>query len=489
MSSVMARNTLYLTLASIAQKVIAFVYFTLVANTIGKEATGAYFLALSITIIFSAVSDWGLTPVLIREVAKKPEEALRWVRSVLGLKIPFMFLGAVGSLFTAWLLNVDAEVFRLVLIAVFVLAADALSLTWFGVLRGMQNLRYESLGIFVGQLLTSVFGAIALMLAPTLEILVTALLVGSVWNACYSATRVAKHLGGRALVPTLETGRAKQLLRWSLAFAISAVFVKVYSYIDILLLGELMGKGAVGIYSIAYKITYAFQFLPLAFMGALYPAMSALVGKDTSRLRHLYDDAVWYLALLSTPIVFGLASIADQLVPAFYSPEFSEAILPLQLLVFVLLLAFFDFPTGSLLSAANRQGTKTVIMGFTMAINIVANLLLIPAMGVPGASVASLISFAFLFLAGMTVVPQIIPYTILDLGRRVAPILFSGLVMAAVVWVLSGLLHFVLLIAVGAVVYVSMLFLTKAVSQKHLVEVAALMRRRPSEEAIAVPIE
>ena len=51
-------------------------------------------------------------------------------------------------------------------------------------------------------------------------------------------------------------------------FALAAIFVKIYSTTDALLLEFYLGESAVGMYSIAYKLTYAFQFFPMAFVAA-----------------------------------------------------------------------------------------------------------------------------------------------------------------------------------------------------------------------------
>lgn len=483
--STIAKNTMLLTLASVGQKAIAFVYFTLIANAIGKEATGDYFLALSITTIFSVVADWGLTPVLIREVAKYPGQAGKILRSIMGMKIPLILLGAAGSIGAAMLLGYSVSVIQLVAVASLVMAADAISLTCFGVLRGLHNLRYESLGIFVGQTITTLIGLAFLFTNPSLPLLIIALLAGSTWNAIYSASRVGKHIGARSLVPSFDRLEMKKWLKLSVAFVLAGAFVKVYSYVDSLILHSILGSGAVGAYAVAYKITYAFQFLPMAFVGALYPLMSTLWGEGKKvELGKLFSDAMWYVMLLAAPIVFGIWSIADKLIPAFYPNGYEEAILPLQILVFALLLLFLDFPIGSLLNAAGKQGVKTAIMGGTMVINAVANIILIPKMGLEGAAISAVLGDAFLLFAGLVMVPRLIHAPMLKLIGRVAPIFISGLLMAGSVILLKPYLHFVLLIGVGAIVYLTVLFMTKALTVEHVRSVYRTMRGGPVTDAV-----
>jgi len=180
--------------------------------------------------------------------------------------------------------------------------------------------------------------------------------------------------------------------------------------------------------------------------------------------------------LLVTPIVLGIWSIADQMIPAFVGSEFIGSILPLQILVFVLFFIFLDFPIGALLNAADRQVTKTAIMGVTMVVNVILNFLLIPVYSVIGATIAALGSFFVLFAGGLYFVPQIISWKPSRLIRRLLPILVSGLIMAAVAVLLKSQLHFVLVIVVAAVVYFALLFAFKAVSWKQIKQGLSLVK-------------
>src|SRR5262245_18031319 len=124
--------------------------------------------------------------------------------------------------------------------------------------------------------------------------LVLALACGSAFNLAFSASHVAKRLGRSALVPAWDGAGAKKLFRDASPFLLAGLFVKAYGNIDIQFLNRYLGEAAVGIYAIAYKYTYAFQFLPLAFVAALYPGMSARVGKDPEGLHRLFDRAMRY---------------------------------------------------------------------------------------------------------------------------------------------------------------------------------------------------
>lgn len=481
MSTPVAKNTLYLTAASIAQKALAFFYFLLLARVMQPGATGDYFLALSITAIFSTITDLGVTPVVIRDVAKVPERAVDLLRRAIWLKIPFMALGTLGAIAMSWALGYDATVRELVLIASLVMLADAVSLLFYGVLRGNHTLRFESLGIFVGQTCTLLFGGLVLLTHPSLHLLVLALLVGSTFNAVFSARQAVAIYGWNILKPRFDGRAIRTLLVAALPFALAGIFVKVYSYVDSIIISKIIGTAAVGVYAVAYKFTYAFQFLPMAFVAALYPGMSAMVGKkDTDGLTRLFDEAIWYVAVLAAPISFGLWAVAGDAI-ALAGDGYANAAPVLAVLIFVLIPIFLDFPVGSLLNAANRQATKTAVMGVTMVINVLLNLALIPAFGILGAAYSAVASFVFLFAAGFWFVPRIIPaYGFPRLLRTVVPIVFSGAVMGLAARMLLPFAGFLLVLPVSAVVYAAMLFVTKSVRTQHLASALRLIRRKTS---------
>ena len=63
-------NTSFFMVALIFQKLLSFVYFTILARSLGAEGIGQYFFAISFATMFSVLIDLGLSPVLIREVSK-----------------------------------------------------------------------------------------------------------------------------------------------------------------------------------------------------------------------------------------------------------------------------------------------------------------------------------------------------------------------------------------------------------------------------------
>src|SRR3989338_2929446 len=110
MAHSIAKNTAYMTVASIVQKIISFAYFTIVARSIGVEGTGKYFFALSFTTLFVVFVDFGLTNVFVREAARFPDRLKLFLGNILCMKLLLGFLTYGGMIVFLRLLGYPIEV-------------------------------------------------------------------------------------------------------------------------------------------------------------------------------------------------------------------------------------------------------------------------------------------------------------------------------------------------------------------------------------------
>ena len=190
----------------------------------------------------------------------------------------------------------------------------------------------------------------------------------------------------------------KKILLIAWPFAVAAIFAKVYAYLDSILLKVFLGDLELGFYSVAYKITFAWQFIPLGLVAALYPAFAHFFKEDKVQLTKVFNRGLLYLSLIAWPLSFGIIVLAPEIISQIYKPEFNSSILPLQILIVSLGFLFMNFALSSLLNSANKQKINTRNLGFTMVFNIILNLILIPLVGVWGAALASSTSTLFLFI-------------------------------------------------------------------------------------------
>ncbi len=469
-----AENAAWLVIANTAQKAVSFIAFTLIARMVGVEITGVYFFAVSITSIFVVFADLGLTPVIIREMAADEARGRAALGQALRLKFLLIPLTVVATLAYAFFTGITGTTFLAVAMACYVMSADSVHLIWYGALRGKRELRYEAAGMFVGQVLTAIIGISAAYFGYGVLGLVFSLMIGSTWHVIWSMSRAFK-LG---LYPKEGSASLSILLRAAVPFGLAGIFVKVYSYVDSIMLQQIHGNADVGEYAVAYKLTYALQFLPLAFVAALYPGMSNAAQNDRKSLPGLLKGSLRLMMIASVPLAALLSSLAYIIIPVVYGAPFAGAIAPLMVLPWVLIPIFLDFPIGSLLNATHRAGLKTTAMGITMVVNVIANMMLIPSMGPTGAAWAGVISFVVLFFLGWWFARSDID------SKWLAMLLARGIFAAGITWISVYFLTpimtpiFAVLFAVAAAVV--SLFLFRLLSVSDVLTAMGWLRRRVS---------
>jgi O-antigen/teichoic acid export membrane protein len=463
-----AKNTTWLTIAYIAQKTLAFIYFTIIARFIGANDIGVYTFAISLTTIFSVFIDLGFASVLIREAAKYKDRANDYLNNIISVKLLLAIISYFGVFLVINLLGKPPMTQTMVYLAGLVMILDSFTLAFFAVFRAYQNLKFEAVGIATNQVLILIVGLMGIFLKFPLYILILALLAGSLFNFIYSFILLKIKLNFKFKL-VWDNKLLGSLFKIALPFALAGIFVRVYSYLDQILLSVLIGDKSLGWYSVPSKITYAFQFLPAAFAAAIYPAMSSYYLCDKEKLKKIFEQSMFILIFLAIPAALGIACLADKIILTLYTDEFIPSILALQIIIFSLVPMFLNYPAGSILNACDKQAHNTFNMGVTMVLNIILNLILIPHYQHYGAALAALLSLSLLFILNLISVPAIIKYDQLYLIKKSVKTLISSILMAAVILMLKNYLNFIFLIIIGAIVYLLVMYLIKGFTKQNIV--------------------
>ncbi|MFA4942282.1 MAG: flippase [Patescibacteria group bacterium] len=452
-----AKNTSYLTIALILQKVISFAYFAFLARNLGPENLGKYYFAISFTTIFAIFIDLGFINFLTREVAKKQEAAEKLLGNILSVKVFLTFLTTLVVILTINLLHYDQLIKDLVYISIICMVLDSFSTTFFATIRGFHNLKYESISSIIFQLIVLIFGLAAMYLNLNLRLIIGSLVLASVYNFIYSFW-VLRHRIKIKLKLLYEVQLIKSIFTTSLPFALFAIFQRLYTYLDSVFLSFMAGDYYVGLYQVAFKIIFALQFLPLAFTASLYPAMSTYWISNRPQLTIAFERAMNYLIIISLPIIFGVIMLADKIILIFRS-DYSEATIPLQVTIVALFFIFVNFPIGSLLNACDRQRRNTLNMLIVMVVSIILNVILIPLFKATGAGITVLLTNLLMFILGIIWVKKIIVYSPKRNILVFMKALVASILMSLIIFWLKPFLPLVIITLLSMVIYFFLIYL------------------------------
>lgn len=459
MSYSVTQNATFLTAASILQRIISFTYFIFIARAVGVDNTGQYFFAIAFTSIFTVVADFGLNAVLTREASRREGELINFANTVFWTKIIFGIISYGLVVLFANLLDYSVSLKHLIFLSGITMFFDNIHSTFYSLFRASKNLLYEAVGIVGSQFLTLLIGGTALLLKWPLYWLILAYTIPSGCNVIYSFISAYTRLNLRLrFVWDRKIGR--WFLGMSVMFALAGIINRLYSYSDSLLMSKILSVRDLGLWSVPYKITFAFQFIPAALTASIYPAMSALFFSDPQRIGVLFAKAWRYLFFIVLPIAFGLLAIAEPVIVKLYGVSYLPSVPILRVLLVSLIFSFLTFVNGATLNAVNRHKIQTILLAVSLLISVSMNWFLLPVWGIGGAAFTALTSNIILFLGGIIMVRRAVDIPINLIFSYAWKIFISAVIMGLSAFVLVQKINFIIVIPLAAIIYFIILFLT-----------------------------
>ncbi len=456
-----------------AHFVVAFLLLALsvvIARTLGDVAFGKYSFVIALTAIFAIFSDLGYNTLMVREVARDPAQAGRYLKNILGIRLVLSLI-----IFTAIVIIINATGYHADmknLIYVFAIYTLILSISdvFKMVFRASERMQYESAITMISNIVRVVLGVSVLLRGYGLMGIALVFLLYSLLDLLLSflvcKTRFVRP--GVALDPGFWKGTVMVALPMGLVTILSLVYART----DTIMLAIMDGVAVVGWYNAAYNLVLGFTPIPHLFMNAILPLMSRLYVSSKDSLVMGYEKALTYLLISGLPIAMGMSLLADEIILLLYGEGFANSVIALEILAWDVLLIFICLPLGFMLVAINRQNRMAVIVGGCALLNIVLNLILIPGFSYIGAAIATLITETVLFLAYFYVISKYL-YK-LPLHKIVMRPLIATAVTALFIHLCSGL-NLVVIIIYATVLYLVVLYLIGGFDKKDRRLLSALM--------------
>ncbi len=428
-----ASNAVLMISAMTLQKVIALLYFALIARWFGAAVTGEFAFATSVGMIFTVLFDCGQTPLIIKSSAADTNDAAGDFSALLGTKLlSGLFIGGAALVLIRFFLVGNDLLRTFLTLIVFSSFFETLQMSFYGVLRSKQWVILEAVAGVVGQFIILVIAFCISRGWLPLGMLVGAVLVVNGFHLVLAASTAIRRFAV-SVHPTFIRARLQAWIARAVPFAIAQVFVKLGTYTDTVLLRVLAGAAVLGVYSVSYKLLFSFQFIPLALISSLFPAMSYFASQDRDRLRSSFHWSMELLLFLGAPIAFGTAATAPTLIPLIFGSAFHGAVPLTQVAALAVIPLFLQYPTGSVLNASERAATQTRLLGAAMVVNVTLNLVLIPMLGPWGAVIALCASHSLVVIGGAWKIREVIAIDWKRLRSSAGRILASALAMYVLV--------------------------------------------------------
>ena len=203
-------------------------------------------------------------------------------------------------------------------------------------------------------------------------------------------------LARQVALPRLDwVGHVRGHVRYGARSLAAGVLLELNSRVDVWMLGRWLGDGAVGMYGIALQFAEGLFQLVIALQNNYNPVLARLwAQRRIEELRALVRrDGRRALGgmLLISALAVGLYPVA--LAILFPGQDFSASWLPFGVLMAGIALSSARLPFFQFLLMSGHPAWHSLFMVLVVGVNVVANALLIPDLGIVGAALGTALSF------------------------------------------------------------------------------------------------
>ena len=454
-----AKNTFFLLISNIIGFVLSFFFLMYTTRYLGSEKYGILSFAIAFASITLFLADIGIASVIIRDVARDKARTQKYLANSVFLKIILAVITLVSTAAIGFALNYPLSTMQIVL----VISASLIIVSFSGIissiLQAYEVMEYLSLGSIIYNLTMLICALLAIYSGMDVYGFSYVYLISSIISLGYYVVIALRKIP----LPKWDIDFAlwKYIVKEAIPFGLSLVFVRVYYFIDTIMISLMISNPneAMGWYNAAYRMVLVLAFIPVTFLGSMYPIMSNYYVTSDKYLGFIFERSFKYLMTIAIPIGVGTTILGNQLILLIYGPDFAPSTIALQILIWSEVLIFLNAVFGNLFNSINRQAIVAKQTILATALNIILNLVLIPKYSYVGASAATVATqiFAFFFLLYFASregypFPRIM---ILHLSK----ILFACFMMALFIKLFSGL-PLLLLILIAAIVYLIIIILT-----------------------------
>ncbi len=378
-----------------------------VARYLGPEMFGLLNYATAFVALFGVLATLGLNSIVVRDLVQNSESTNEVLGTSFILQLFGGLLAYVLVVLVIYFAKPEDELARTVVI----ILGFSLVFRCFDTVRYWFESRVQSKyivwvenGIFLFLALTQ--GVLVLLQAPFMAF---------VWVNFANAILVAT---GLLYVYTLYAGSvtswgidlryARALLKEGWPLLLSGIAIMVYMRIDQIMLGQMLGNEAVGIYSVAIRMSEVWYFIPVAIVASVFPAVIKAKEKSTGlyqkRLQNLYD----LMVLVGLSVAIPMSFVAGYLIVMLFGKDYVAAGTVLAIHIWAGVFVSLSVVNTKWLILDGFQKNIFYMALFGAVINVAANWLLIPLLGINGAALGTVLSqfialFSVVFHSGTKV--------------------------------------------------------------------------------------
>jgi O-antigen/teichoic acid export membrane protein len=451
-------------------KLMSVLFVAYAARVLGPRDFGNYTLIITFTMIFSYFTDFGITPMAVREIAREKGKAEFIFNHVLSIRMCFVIVSFFLIFVIVSLLNYSHEVKSLIYLMCISLLFSTFSSSFRILYIAFEKMAVPSVVSVLTSFLSAFSGILMLYLGFGLMGVILIKLgedaIGAVIAGIWIRKRFFKYKFSYDFPFWID------VMRQSMPFGVIAFFTQANRFLTILLLsklpGPVAGEIAVGYYNSASSTAQSVMMIPMSFSQAVLPTISSN-RNNPEIIKGIIDKATKYiLVFVSLPLVLATAFFPHEIIRFLFGKAYLPSVPALTILGWTYGFMAFNAAVQMTLSSSREINRFIPWATLTLVINIVLAVPLILYYGFVGAAVAGLVSTIIGTLIRYRLLKSIWGIGINDLKESNA-VFIPSLLILITVWIISSMqINKILLLVLIAAVYLGFLYFFRVLRYKEL---------------------
>ncbi|GAB3405013.1 lipopolysaccharide biosynthesis protein [Flindersiella endophytica] len=386
-----------LTGARLASVVAVFLAGVIAARLLDPAAVGVAGVGLTVGWAVAIIANGGLNISVIYFLGRRPDERALLIRRFAGLGLLALVAGvavtaAVAPFVTAFSLDGRPSAGLFAGAAVLAAATIGYELAGAGLLGLEQRRPYVLADILRSVATLGLTVVLLALVSRTAEGYVLATGLGVAVPAVFALVVVRRRAG--RLAPSYDRPFSREALKMGLAGQLGNVLTFLNLRLDLLLVPALLRLDQAGVYFIATRVSEVVGQASTASASMLFPHVAGQGAKNGGGRATAVTERTSRLTLLATlAAAAALAAVSPWVLTLFFGAEYHSGTVALLLLLVAMLPLALARVLAADLKGRGRAGMTSIGTGIGAAVNLVANLALIPGFGLAGAAIGSVLSY------------------------------------------------------------------------------------------------
>jgi len=225
----------------------------------------------------------------------------------------------------------------------------------------------------------------------TVLYIITALVISNLITLLFSIL----FLDPESVMPvSISKNKISEMLLFSYPIIFGALSSYVVMWVDIIVIKAFLTTEAVGIYSLAYRITEYMAVFTQSFSTLMLPIITAFIVKDKlGHVKNFCERLIPQFLFLWSLILFPVLLCGPYAIVYLFGSKYNPSILPFYLLVGGSISRTIISTTSPIITANKLIKASVLISVFESLVNLILDLALVQILGINGPAIATVITF------------------------------------------------------------------------------------------------